>query len=363
MIQGPLSSVGAKKPKVTFAIIAFNQRDFIAEAVESALGQTYSPLEIIVSDDASPDGTFEICQELVHAYSGEHDLRLNRNETNLGLIPHVNRVLSLARGDLVIMAAGDDVSAPQRAEQLVAEWIKQGCPAGLASAAVLVDSSRNELGLVGACPQLSRFSGKSEQLLSFQHEPTLSLLGCTAAWSRATWEVFGPLPDDCYNEDNILTLRGILLGGVGLIDRPLVSYRVHATNIWNGRAATLPIDIEDISKTEAAILRKCRMHRLSLQGSIPDVDKARAEDLISGDEHAQLLEALQSEIRRLELRGNWWQLSVIDKMRHLNSLKEDVRTRYSMLLPQAVHFRVTSLRHRFKRLRESRRTHSEQACG
>jgi glycosyltransferase involved in cell wall biosynthesis len=363
MIQGPLSSVSCEKPKVTFAIIAFNQRDFIAEAVESALSQTYSPLEIIVSDDASPDGSFEICQELVRAYSGEHEIRLNRNETNLGLIPHVNRVLGLARGDLVIMAAGDDISSPQRAEQLVAEWIRQGCPAGLASAAVLVDSSRNELGLVGACPQLSRSSSKSEQLLAFQHQPTLSLLGCTAAWSRATWEVFGPLPEDCYNEDNILTLRGILLGGVGLVDRPLVSYRVHATNIWNGRVATLPIDIEDISKTEAAILRKCRMHRLSLQGSIRDVDKARAEDLISGEEHTKLVHALQLEIRRLELRENWWQLSVRDKVRRIRFLKEDVRTRYSMLLPQPAHFRVMSLRHRFKRLRESRRTHSEQACG
>ncbi|MEO5658257.1 MAG: glycosyltransferase, partial [Polaromonas sp.] len=49
-----------KTPLVTFVLFAYNQKKFIAEAVNGALSQTYSPLQIILSDDASTDGTYEV---------------------------------------------------------------------------------------------------------------------------------------------------------------------------------------------------------------------------------------------------------------------------------------------------------------
>ena len=44
---------GTGRPLVTFYVIAYNQSRFVREAVESALAQTYSPLEILLSDDCS----------------------------------------------------------------------------------------------------------------------------------------------------------------------------------------------------------------------------------------------------------------------------------------------------------------------
>jgi len=74
------------EPLVTFALFAYNQGKYIRQAVEGALAQTYENLEIIISDDASPDKTFEIMQELVRDYSGPHKIILNRNERNLGIV-------------------------------------------------------------------------------------------------------------------------------------------------------------------------------------------------------------------------------------------------------------------------------------
>jgi len=48
------------KPLITFALFAYNQERFIREAVQGAFSQTYSPLEIIMSDDCSKDRTFDI---------------------------------------------------------------------------------------------------------------------------------------------------------------------------------------------------------------------------------------------------------------------------------------------------------------
>ena len=59
---------GTSKPLLTFALAALNQERFIREAVEAAFAQTYSPLEIILSDDCSDDRTFDIIREMAAAY-------------------------------------------------------------------------------------------------------------------------------------------------------------------------------------------------------------------------------------------------------------------------------------------------------
>ena len=102
------------RPLVTFALVAYNQERYIREAVEGALAQTYEPLEVILSDDCSTDRTFALMEQLAQDYVGPHRIVLNRNATNLGLCGHVNRVFSLATADVVVLAAGDDVSLPNR---------------------------------------------------------------------------------------------------------------------------------------------------------------------------------------------------------------------------------------------------------
>ena len=74
------------RPLVTLALMAYNQEQMIEGAVGGALAQTYSPLEILISDDCSTDRAFECAAAAVDDYEGPHQLRLNRNPHNLGLI-------------------------------------------------------------------------------------------------------------------------------------------------------------------------------------------------------------------------------------------------------------------------------------
>src|SRR5688572_20785087 len=132
-----------ERPLVTFYVITYNQSRFVREAVESALAQTCSPIEILLSDDCSTDDTFEIIQETVKGYSGPHTIILNRNERNLGLSEHLNRIHELASGALIIAADGDDVSDPQRTKRCVEAWLKNGKPAALASSVSCIDAAGN----------------------------------------------------------------------------------------------------------------------------------------------------------------------------------------------------------------------------
>src|SRR6056297_3729012 len=93
------------RPLVTFAVIAYNQERYIREAIEGAFAQTYHPLEIILSDDCSSDRTYQIMKEMAAAYDGPHKVVLNRNEPNLGVVPHIDRVMNLVRGDFIVVNA------------------------------------------------------------------------------------------------------------------------------------------------------------------------------------------------------------------------------------------------------------------
>jgi glycosyltransferase involved in cell wall biosynthesis len=90
--------INTDRPLVTFALIAYNQEEYIREAVESALAQDYSPLEIIISDDCSKDNTFNIIQEVTSLYKGNHKVVINRNPENIGIGSHINKLNILAKG-------------------------------------------------------------------------------------------------------------------------------------------------------------------------------------------------------------------------------------------------------------------------
>src|SRR6185503_20821734 len=109
-------SPSPNKPLLTFAIAALNQERFIREAVEGAFAQTYSPLEIVLSDDHSEDRTFEIMKEMAAAYHGPHKIILNQNPRRRCIGGHINRVVEISSGELIVGSAGDDVSVPERTQ-------------------------------------------------------------------------------------------------------------------------------------------------------------------------------------------------------------------------------------------------------
>jgi glycosyltransferase involved in cell wall biosynthesis len=98
---------------VSVLMPAHNCVRFVAQAVDSVLSQDYQPLELIVVDDGSTDGT----AELLAGYGDR--VRLLR-QTNRGPAAARNRALSVARGDLVAFIDGDDVWLPGKLSAQVA---------------------------------------------------------------------------------------------------------------------------------------------------------------------------------------------------------------------------------------------------
>lgn len=96
-------------PKISLGMPVYNGKNYIEQAICSILDQTYSDFEIIISDNASGDGTEDICRY----YSGiDNRVRYFRNDTNIGAAKNFNRTVLLAKGKFFKWAAHDDILAP-----------------------------------------------------------------------------------------------------------------------------------------------------------------------------------------------------------------------------------------------------------
>jgi glycosyltransferase involved in cell wall biosynthesis len=213
-------------PLVTFALVAYKQEQFIREAVEGAFAQTYSPLEIILSDDCSPDRTFEIMQGMAAAYIGPHKIILNRNKNNLGLGSHLNRLMELASGEIIVVGAGDDISLPERAEHIQREFAAAGGKAmAVFSDMTEIDATGNILKLTDTHPRPG-----FDHPVQCCRNMLEGIAGASNAWHRKVFDVFGPLQPKIVFEDRVIALRAALLGTIRHIPEPLVKYRRHQTN-------------------------------------------------------------------------------------------------------------------------------------
>lgn len=205
-------------PLITFALFAFNQEKFIAEAIEGAFAQNYRPLQIIISDDGSTDKTPAIIQEMQREYKGSATVCINLNKTNLGLCAHINQVMGLAKGELIVVAAGDDISYPHRTTKMVEAWEKENRePLSILSTANAIDEDGNDLGHFDR-PQPVY---KKKWLV----ENWFTVIGCAHAWSPKVFRIFGPLWPQCSIEDTAIVFRSAMAGRVLHLDEPLVKYR------------------------------------------------------------------------------------------------------------------------------------------
>jgi glycosyltransferase involved in cell wall biosynthesis len=211
---------------VSFILLAFNQERYIGDAVRSALDQTFAPLQLILSDDCSTDGTFEVMSNEAAAYRGPHAIRLRRNEARLGLSRHLEKVLSVCDGSFVVVAAGDDISLPERTSELVRMWLD------LEKAAISIFSGYELIDKNGAVVGGKTFvAGRHPATRLERVRGNIAVEGATHAFSKEIYDAFGPMVSDPLNEDIVLQFRASLLGGVFCSPKQLVKYRRHPSSI------------------------------------------------------------------------------------------------------------------------------------
>src|SRR5581483_7973034 len=103
-------------PKVSIGLPVYNGENYLAQAIECLLAQTFSDIELIISDNASTDGTEAIARDFA---ARDRRVRYVRQPLNRGAGWNFSETFRLAQGEYFKWAAHDDLCAPTFIERCV----------------------------------------------------------------------------------------------------------------------------------------------------------------------------------------------------------------------------------------------------
>lgn len=222
--------MSSDKPLVTVIVITYKSSDYVIETLESIKHQTYSNIELIVSDDCSPDNTIEICR----AWAGTNrdrftNILVTKTDRNGGICHNYNNGLKHAAGQWIKYIAGDD--------ELMPDCISSFVERALASNDKILISGTipfNENGdLPARYPNKTFFEGNAFQQESHLLKAGTVIEGPTLFLETATLRKLNGFEEKYpFIEDYPLYMKYLANGyRINLIEEPLIHYREHFDSV------------------------------------------------------------------------------------------------------------------------------------
>lgn len=308
-------------PAVSAILLSHNCAGFIAEALRSVLGQEGEPMEVVVSDDASEDETFEVLQRELGTYPGPHRVILRRREANSGSkSAHLNDVFPLASGRILVSFDGDDIAEARRVRTILDAFRRDAGISAVYSGYALMDEAGRAQGrgrVLHAPPGVdaSRWFARVDAFAS----------GATLAVRRDVVEAFGPL-DPRIHEDVVLPFRASLLGEVRYIDDDLVRVRR-----WRGSLTADTERFTSIERYRARMLRGIAQARRQLDSRLEDLRQAEQLGLKPGTDLAVLARIAHDSMADAEATAGLVSPSFFERLRCLERLVRSGAYRQELL--------------------------------
>lgn len=223
-------------PLVSICIPAYNGEHFIEQAIMYAQHQTYSPLEIIVTDDCSIDGTLAVAQRMAET---DYRIKIFSNPVNKGLIDNWQSCVKHSSGEWIKFLFQDDVIKPTCVQEMMQTALQQHAKVCLSARTFIIDEK--------TYPSIKRFFEidiiMPQQLLTQKAFYTSAEMATVLAphlqrnvlGEPSTWllhkEVFaqGFLFNKRMRQlmDYEFFVNCVLQYGLAFVNKELVSFRVH----------------------------------------------------------------------------------------------------------------------------------------
>jgi glycosyltransferase involved in cell wall biosynthesis len=214
---------------VTIGIPTLNRRHLLQRAVESALAQTYTALQIVIADDGSVDGTADYLNQLT-----DPRIVILRHPTHRGMVENFNACFAVARGEFILMLNDDDWLLPTAIEKLVHGFLHP--PEGIAPSDIGVSwcpftnvtEDGTALWTVRGGPPLERSVNLIRGLFNGTRGPICSsclLRTADVLATRGYEDRFGHLSDS-----GLLGKACLRSPYAVCVDEPLMHYLVHQTS-------------------------------------------------------------------------------------------------------------------------------------
>jgi hypothetical protein len=271
--------------EICVALCTFNGENYLEAQLGSIEAQSRLPDRLVLVDDGSADGTFDLARRF--AASASFPVELHRNPERLGHARNFGRAIGLADAEVVVLADQDDVWHPAKLARIAREFDADAGVGLVFSDAELVDSELRprygrlwpSVGL-SAAEQREVRSGRAFEVFVRGCRVT----GATAALRGRYRELV--LPITAPDHDAWIALLVAAVAGVRAIPEPLVRYRQHASNQIGARPLSLAQRLEraraqrtDGLEKRRALLAQVRS-RLEERGALGVATDARLDEAI-----------------------------------------------------------------------------------
>lgn len=212
--------------KVSVCMITYGHEKFIEEAINSVLMQEADfEIELIISNDASPDGTDEIVKTVIQNHPRGNWIKYIKHESNLGMMPNSIFALKACKGEFIAGCEGDDYWTDPLKLQKQVDFLEKNPQFSLCFHNALLKNGENETKMLG---QLDKQEFDTNDILTQWFIPSASI-------------VFRNYPDfifpdwyvNCQSGDIPLLLLLSLKGNLKYIDETMSVYRLHPGGISN----------------------------------------------------------------------------------------------------------------------------------
>lgn len=221
-----------KAPTISVLMTAYNSQQYVAEAIESILGQTFGDFEFIIINDGSTDDTAKIIRKYARA---DKRIRFIDNKKNQGLIAVLNQGLDLCTGQYIARMDSDDISMPHRFARQI-EYMTQ----------------HPDVGILGTWIQITPPQGRPD---AGKHKENIGYMDILGGWvvNHPTVMMRTDVmrknnlyyrPEFPHAEDYDMWARAIRFTKIRNIQEELLKYRIHGNNISSVQHAAAKESIE-----------------------------------------------------------------------------------------------------------------------
>jgi glycosyltransferase involved in cell wall biosynthesis len=196
---------------VSIVTPSYNQAPYLEETIRSVLEQSYEPLEYVVVDDGSTDGSVEIAERYADR------LKLIRQE-NSGQPRAINRGFAETDGEVMGYLNSDDTLLPDAIETMVAELEREPKSLLVYGDAHYTDERSERTGYLRA---------RGFDVAAMQRACDNHIVQPSTLWRREAWERFGPFDEDAYYFFDFEFFMQFPSDRVRRLAKPLSTYRIH----------------------------------------------------------------------------------------------------------------------------------------
>lgn len=217
------------KKLVTVLLPTYNGKRFIRKMLNSIFFQDYRPLEVIISDDASTDGTAAVIRRWLEAKT-ENDIsfQLIENKKNRGLSGNISNAVKYIHGKYLLLADQDDIWKRNKVSRQVA-YLEENADCEMCVCDRGIINGNGEV----KCKSLMRYEHRNPKKRSYKdvlNQAICYSANCICLRTEHLNNIF-PIPDEICEHDTFIAVMAAHFGKIGYVREPLTMYRIHGKNL------------------------------------------------------------------------------------------------------------------------------------